>query len=979
MHQHIHAKPTCGFRSLPRFSLVLIILMLFAAALPAQPVREDDDFAYIVELYYSGDAYLDEVSAELEVFGNRYPDSNYSQYILYLKGNIALKRGEYDLSSNIYKDLLQQELHPDILADIQLNYAITNYYRSDYPKCLKLLDELERFAVHPWYLYQVNVWRGRIKARQELWFSAAEEYQKALAVNVAEVRFDYFQTLLALEREDQVTAILDTLSASSSDYMQFHGAWLDQLLSEGRYTEFEEHAAALDSLHSSSSVLTLLRTRKALELGESLDTKIWLELQTEPSDLATFYRALLLKQNGYIGPADSLFKSLLHSPEGDIAVQAYLERLKGLRKTDPASATNQLEKFMEDPRFRCGDTHFLLGEFKMADGEYLGALHNFIEATNFRLDVPTAERVQILAARCYYEIGQPELSSEACNRYLNNYPDGRYRDLALFFIAKSQTLPENARLARLNYEKLLREHPDSAWAIEARFELSELHFLASEYPEAEALYQSLADSGTEHTGFKLRLAQTYFYQDKYAEASQIISSDLDPSTDFEAALLQGGISFSQKDYENALDTFTMAGDLAITPSQKTEALSYQAYTLYYLKRYAEASKLFQDLSRDSLNADIYLYQAAKAAAAGRNWVRALELYDRWLDEFPESDYFLSVLADIANTNFNLGRYSESLTDWLNILKRFTNNTYVEDADRPLLAEVFTGIETCSRKLRGTEHIDTIANMIDSFKSDYIKFELEYILVKLYADAELWEDLLREASQFRASLGLPRQRQNEFDQLLLQSLIKLNRLEEADSLATMIQEEDPSRGVLVQWAELAELNGKPEIALERYQRAYAISPDADVWLRMVELSAANNWPEFDTIWKSGSQFQADHPQTQLLRVEYFFHTGSLADAKALADSLLDSQTNPWIRAGAEIWLGRISLEQGDYHSARRGFQKIRLLYQDFPEVHSEACHYYIISLVKLGETHEARLALTEYRHLFSDVQADEIEALLNNGR
>lgn len=980
MCQPTSSRPRpAGTSSLTRLSLILIVLMLLGAALQAQPVREDDDFAYIVELYYSGDAYLDEVSAELEAFSNRYPDSSYGQYIRYLQGNIALKRGEYDLSGLIYADLLQQDLHPDIWADIQLNYAITSYYRGDHTRCLKLLDELERAAVHPWYLYQVNVWRGRTKALQELWFSAAEEYRKALAYNGAEVRFDYFQTLLALEREDQVTAILDTLSIGAPDYLQFHGAWLDQLLSDGRYAEFEGHAATLDSLAAAAPVLALLRTRKALELGESPNDKTWLELQAAPSDLATYYRALLMQRNGYLSRSDSLFKTLLRSPEGDLAVQAYLERLKILRMTDPTSAISQLESFMEDPRFRRGDTHYWLAEFKMAEGDHLGALQNFIEATNYRLDHPTAERAQILAARCYYEIGQPELCADACNRYLNKYPDGSYRDLALFFMARSQVLPDAARLARLNYEKLLREHPGSAWAAEARFALAELHFMASEYSAAEELYQSLAASGADFPGLRLRLAQTYYYQDNYAEASHILASGLDPSTDFEAALLQAGISFSQKDFTAALDTFTQAGNLAATPAQKTEAISYQAYTLFYLKRYSEASELFVELSRDSLNADIYLYQAAKAAAAGRNWVRALELYDRWLDEFPGSDRFLNVLADIANTNFNLGRYSESLADWLNILRRFTGNTYVEDEDRPLLAEVFTGIETSSRKLNGDEHIDEIYAMIDSFNSDYIKFELEYILVKLYADAELWEELLLEASRFRSSLELPRQRQNEFDQLLLQSLIQLNRLEEADSLATRIQAEDPSRGVLVSWAELAELNGSPELALERYQRAYAISPDADLWLRMVELSAANGWLEFEQIWENGREFQADHPQTLLRRVGYFFHNSRFMEARTLADSLLDSQTNPWIRAVAETWLGRISLEEGDFQSARRGFQRIRLLYMDFPEIHAEACYYYIVSLAKLGELQEARLALIEYRHLLSGQQVTQIESLLNDGR
>ncbi len=963
---------------LPRFCLLLIGLLLLGSILSAQSVREDEDFAYIVELYYSDSALLDEVSAEIESFANRYPDSSYSLYIQYLRANIALQTGDYSLSGEIYQSLLDQELHPDILPDVYLNHAIANYYLGDYPRALALLADLEHTAVHPWYLYQVNVWRGRVKALQELWFSAAEEYQKALAYDPSEVRFDYFLVLLALEREEQATAILDTLSAEAPDYMRFQGAWLDQLLSEGRYSEFESQAASLDSLAAAAPALALLRTRKALELGESPDDKTWLELQAAPSDLATYYRALLMQRNGYISVADSLFKSLLDSPEGDLAVMAYLERLKSLRMTDPASAIDQLESFMEEPRFRRGDTHYWLAEFKMAEGEYLGALRNFIEATNYRLDHPTAERIQILSARCYFEIGQPELCADACNRYLNKYPAGCYRDMALYYSGKSQATLNDARLAKLNFEKLLREHPDSPWSREARFELAEMYFQASEYADAEVLYQSLVDSGESHPGLHLRLAQTLYYQAKYQQASQVLNSYLDPTEDFEAALLQAGISFSQKDFETALDVFIRADSLATTSNQKTEALSYRAYTLFYLARFNEASNLFLELSSDSLNADIYLYQAAKSAASGKNWVRALELYDLWLQQFPESEYFLNVLGDIANTNFNLGRYSESLTDWLNVLRRFTGNTFVSEEELPLLAEVFTGIETSARKLPGSEHIEEIAGMIDTFNSDYIKFELQFILVKLYANAELWDAILREATQFRASLNLPEDRKNEFDQLLLRSLIKLNRLEEADSLATRIQAVDPSREILVQWAELAQQSGNPELALQRYQRAFALAPDADVWLRMVELSSALGWLEFESIWESGEAFRQDHPASQLQRIGYLHHTGDFSAAKALADSLLDTQTNPWIRAGAEFWLGRISFDDGDYDAARRSFQRVRLLYYDFPDIYAESSYYYILSLVGLGELQEARLALAEYRHLFSEEQIGSIQTRLENG-
>ncbi len=962
-----------------RIGLALTCFLLLGSALSAQSMREDEDFAYIVELYYGSDAYLDEVSAELAVFSNRYPDSSYNQYIQYLQGNIALKRGEFKLSGLIYHELLEQDLHPDILADIYLNYAIANYYLGDYSLSLNLLGDLQQTAVHPWYLYQVNVWRGRIKAMQELWLSAAEEYQQALAYDPQEVLYDYFQVLLALEREEQALAILNNLPAESPDYIQYHGSWLDQLLSEGRYADFDDHVADMDSLYAAAPELTLLKVRKALDMEDYPAAKTLLQELTAPSDLAAYYRAILLNEDGYPDEADQLFKSLLHSQSGDLAVLSYLERLKILHTSDPVSATRQLERFLEDPLAKRGDAYHLLGQFKFASEDYPSALSKFIEAANFPLGQPMEEMNQIFSARCYYNIGQYELCADLCNRYLNKYPAGLYRDLAFYYNAKSQPLPENAKLARLNYERMLREHPDSPWADEARFDLAELYFQASEYAAAEALYKSVVATGNNFPSVYLRLAQTYYYQDKYDEASQILSSVLDPTADFEAALLQAGITFSQKDFAQALELFSRAENLGSTPIQKTEALSYRAYTLFYLKRFTEASDLFQELSRDSLNAEIYLYQAAKSAASGRNWIRALELYDRWLDEFTESGYYLNVLADIANTNFNLGRYSESLSDWLNILRRFTASTYVEEEDRPLLSEVFTGIETSSRKLRGVEHIDEIAMLIDTFKSDYIKFELEFILVKLYANSELWEDLLREATQFRQSLNLPSERQNEFDQLLLRSLIKLNRLEEADSLASQIHTVNPNREILVQWAELAALNGNPELALERYQRAYAISQDADVWLKMLDLSTESGWQDFAIIWSSGSQFQESYPETQLHRIGYLFDQAKFTEATALADSLLDTQANPWIRARAEIWLGRIQISEGDYQAARRSFQKIRLLYYDFPDIYSETCYYYILSLVNLDEVQEARLALIEYQQILSEKQISALQTLLENRR
>ncbi len=959
--------------------LMLAGLCLMGSLLAGQSAREDDDFAYIRELYYREGDNLNEVEAELDSFSNRYPNSEYGQYVRYLRGNIALRRGDFEQSSGIYRELLEQELHPDVLPDVYLNYAISNYYLQDLAMGLSLLKDLEEVATHPWYLYQVNVWRGRIKAMQELWLSAEDEYRKALDYDPREVLFDYFQALLALQKDDEAQAILDTLSVASPDHGKYHGAWLDQLLTEAQYDAFDEYISGLDSLVTSTPPFILLRIRKELDQENYAAARALLPKLTTTSETATYYRAVLLHHDGFSTEADALFRSLLSSREGDLAMLSYLERLKILHNTDPGSATRQLEKYLESPRARRGDAFNLLGQFRFAAGDHQQALSHFIEASNYLLTRPTEELNQILSARCCYNLGQYELCSGICNRYLNNHPKGRYRDVALYYAGKSSVSPDDARIARLNYEKLLREHPDSPWVPLAGPELAEVYFTAAEYPQAEELYLSILSAGKGDPALYLRLAQTYYYQDKYAEAGDVLNNYLDPEADFEAALLKASIAFSGKDFHGALESYTRAENLAETSDQKNEALSYRAYTLYYLKRYDEASDLFLALSQGSHNADIYLYQAAKSAAAGKNWVRALEIHDRWLDEFPDSEYYLSVLADIANINFNLGRFSESLNDWLNILRRFTAVTFVSEEELPLLAEVFTGIETSSRKLRGSEHIDLIAGMIDTFKSDYIKFELEYILVKLYANAELWEDLLLEASQLRASFALPRQRQNEFDGLLLRSLIMLNRMDEADSLASQIMATDPSKEILIQWAELAELNGDEDLALDRYQRAFELHSEADVWLRLVELSAGSGWRDFDSIWTLGSEFQADYPLTQLSQIGYLFDYGRVTEAKAVADSLLDTQTDPRVRAGAETWLGRILFTEGDYDNARRSFNKIRLLYQDLPDVQSEACYYLILSLAKLGETLEARLALDEFSHLLDEKQSQDILMMLENRR
>lgn len=963
-----------------RSILCLLALVFCLATLGAQSIREQEQFTYILELYDSSGQYLQELSTEIEAFRSQYPNSTYNTQLDYLRANIALQQGNYPLCLELYPRLLDSNLHPDILGDVYLNYAIALYYTADYPLALEQLATLGKSIDQPYYNYQAHVWRGRIHAVQGHYLSAENELLLALKQDTIELRYEYFLILLKLERDEAAQALLDSLAADTPALADFHYAWLEYLLSAGDYQQFDAFLAEQYPGEAPMSAdLALLRVRKALELENFSQAKSVLDNISITSDTRDYYRALLLKQQGDPGAADSLFKKLLSSPEADLSFFSYLERLKILFDRDPVSATLQLFNYIQTANPQRGEPYHQLGFFLLQQGNYAGAIHQFFLAEDYDLPAAIADRNSDLSAEAYFRLGEYPLAKDAYNSYLNQFPQGRYRDKALYHLGLIHFLEVDYRLATTYFETLMREYPQSAWVDEARFHLAEMRFFASDYTAAAALYQSIALSARNYPVVLQRLAQSYYYLERYPEALHTLGGIPDSLRNFDTTVLLAGIKFSQKDYAAALADYKQAENLAQNPPQKTEAISYEAYTLYYLKRFQEASSLFYQLSRDSLNADIYLYQAAKSAAQGKAWQRALDLYDSFLDTYPDSPYFLAVLAEIANTQYNLGNYESALQDWINLLRRFTAKTSVSSEDQALLTEVFTGIEICSRRLDDTEHISQILELIDTFQSDYIKFELEYIVVKLYANAELWAELLTEATQLRSSLNLQDKRRNDLELLMAQSLIGLDQYAQADTLLGSVYASTGSRESLLQWAELAALTGDNELALQRYLDAWKQAPDPLVWLKMLDLSVQNKYLRFPELWSLGSKYRDQQPQSRLQYLRFLFDTGDRDTALAEADSILNTEINPWLRAQTELIAGRIAFERADYASALRTFHKIRLLHQEFPDVLTTANYYYILCLINSDARQEAELALSEVRATLNAEQIATLESLLSGQR
>lgn len=963
-------------KSLILISTLIVFMACVFSQISAQSIREQENFDYILALYNREGAYLQEAKAEIDSFRSQYPNSVYSVYLDYLRGNIALKQGEYQLCLELYPTLLEQALHPDILADIHLNYSIALYYSGVLGTSLRQLECLEKSTDQVFYQQQTHLWRGRILALQGHYRSAEQELASSLDLDPVEGRYDYFITLLNQDKEEEAAALLTALPEQARDREAYHLAWMQYLLNKGDYIEFNEfwnsHYALANTPNPDA---VLLKVRESLEQGNFPLADSLLGSIVSASDYCSFYRATVLRWRGETLAADSLFKNLLHSPEPDLGHYAYLERLKILYERDPQSAIMQLQSYISSGSVQDGMQHHILGFFHYQSKNYLEAVRSFLQADDFDLPADIAAANTYLLSEAYFYLDEFSLSQETANRYLNRFVSGKARDKAYYRLGLIHFVRNEYKLADQYFSSLLQEHPDSPLRDEARFYMAEIRFFASQYDQAARYYEMIALSDKNYPVVLQRLAQTYYFQDRYAEAEHLLQAIPDSLTTFDSTVLQAGIRFSGKKYPEALEIYRKAETMATSNFQKTEAISYQAYTLFYLKRFQEASDIFYQLSRDSLNADIYLYQAAKSAAQGKEWKRALDLYESFLDAFPASGLFLQVMADIANTQYNLGNYESALTDYLNILRRFSRASSFNEEELALLREVFTGLELAARRSGDPDDVDQISAMLDVVHSDYLKFELEYLLVKLYANSQLWDDLLQEAVRLRDSLGLQDPRRQDLELMMAQSLIELDRYAQADSLLGMIQASSTNRESLLKWADLASLTGNGELAMQRYLQAWELQSEAALWLKMLDLSEKMDYLRFEELWDLGSTYLESHPQARLHRINHLLFQKNHPAAQAEANLILDTQIDPWLRAQAEFILGRIAYENGDFASALSSFRKVRLIHADYPELVQNSNFYYILCLIKTGARQEAVLSLAELRETLKQEQLQSIDIML----
>ena len=952
-----------------KYCLILILLMS-ASLLAGQSQREQRDYDYIYDLYNRQND--SEALLEIGQFITRYPQSTLFTSIRFMQAEILYYQGQFDASSRIYEELRYLDMEPEIKAELLYHYGISNYYLRDYNKALELFQVVSSEYDFDTYKVDSAIWMARIFSEGGQYYSAERNFTLALAAYTenVELKLELYSVYLSLNKTQEAEAILSGIDQSSPKFPLFLETLLSYYLNNELYQEFD---AALRTYNvdpeQSRDQLRILIVRRLLLENWFSEAGHYLDNIAEPTDQSRYYDAILLKAQNNTTEADSIFGLLVRSTDSDIALLSYLERLKILFATSPQQAIVQLQAFLETNQGSeyLGELNYLLGYFYYQKSDYLPAIRHFSRSRNYEMNRYQADRIDAMTAECWFRLQRLEQAEERFNRYLNLYPQGLYRDRAWFNLGVVAFQKLDYNQSRIYFRNLATRHPNSALMQEARYYLAELDFYQANYNLAIQAYRSLLSQHPSDEGLMLRIAQSHFYNQNFSEALALADSISTPSYDLH--LLKANCHFSLRSYALSLENFQAAYHLTEEPLKKKEAQSYVALTLYQMGRFTEASALYLQLSGEEANPDTYLFLAAKSAMQSGSERQAKELYERFLNLYPNSTHIQDAMADLATMDYNAGRFTESFTGWLNLLRRYNTKTGFTISERQTLRTTFTGIELCLNRSGSNDMAEALVEEIDRYNSDYIKFELQYILVKNYASRSLWQELLREAESIRQAADSSQKSQIEL--LMAESLINLNQYSAADSLLAGVFSATGSNDALLKRAEINLLEGNTQEALDLYLSSYQSTRNADAWVKVLECAELMEYQNYPDYLALGREYLLSQTQAVLIHLRYLLASTAYDELKSFADQVLDGEYSNYIHARAYLSIAEADYALADYQNSIRTQNRIKFLFPDIVDVQARVAYLNVYSLLRSGAVTEAQMSFWENRQSFTDEQIEEL--------
>jgi len=952
---------------------------------------EDNDLVFIINLYEHKQYNL--AKKQIAFFEKEYQNSTHANTITFMRAKIAFFEKDYDLADSLYTIVLNEVTDNEVLFEALINKAEIHYEWKNHITALGFLESSERVTNEPDKKYQIELLRGKIQLAMFNPLAAQKSFEKALSFkrNDPLATYELLKSYLSANDIEKARNLAITLMGQP-DAARVHSSsinkWIDYLISMEEYEEALDVENYLLNDYNDSIRLRLAKVNYLLKNY----SKAW-EILSETSSHSAFrsyLSALLYVEQGKESKADSIFTELskgqysavdvLPDSNEDLAVMSWLERIKILYKTNPDVALNNLRSFLSGlgPVDSEPNVLYVYGSLLFKNHNYQEAINALLKVRSMAITPELNHNVYAMLGDIWFNAKIPDNAKQAYNNYLNLFPKGKFRTHALYNIALINFEQKEYAEAVSQLNVIIQNEDDAEIIEKSRYLLAEINFFQSNYNKAIEQYLGVEAKYIDQVVIDYRIAQCLYYMENYQAAAEYIPKLLKESENaFQIMILQGNIYFNLKQYDNALNVYNKALNHAKDEFDYQEVNSYIALTLYRLRRFTEATALYLRLSQEEETPQAYLIMAAKASYHAREYQQALILFKQYVAENPDSDNYNYALANIGSIYYNLGEHSKAVSTWINLLKRYQTNKFFTEDEQVILSSVFSGMLYSLRLNPDQKALDEINQMAEDFQSEYIKFELQYLLLKIYFGSEQWTDIIEMADKLRTEF--PNKENNEIRRYVAASLSKLDRVAEADSVYQQIFTLEPNPEILTEWAELELQAQKYNDAVLKLDQALSLDISELRFVKLLQTVFDYVPDSLDVYWnKWNGSFNPVPDKAQYLWMFWNYMQNQWTLAEQIANSLLLNQDYQ-IRSRAQFVMAASQYYQKNYDKAILELYKTIYLYPESDELVLDSKRLIIYSYIASNQFEEARKVYNEIRDYLTQTEQNEFTDKLNAGQ
>lgn len=970
--------------------LILLILLTFCSSIIAVNNAEDD--LYFVISLYENQQY-DLARQQISMFEQTYQNSAYAVDLIFLKANIAFAQARYNESDSLYTILLKNAIEPPMQSEAWINQAKIKFIARDYPATLRLLSQAEIVTDDDTGLFSIRLLSGQTHFKLQDYPAAQIELLAALTLKPfdPDACRELAELYKAMDDRTTGTAFFTSLiqdSHFSQDYAKHLNLWLDYLLENAAYPELDTLEMLLKPKVNAVAPSTRLRFIRKKYLQKDYETALeQLASVVGFSSVCRYITAQIYTEQGKYSQADSLFLTLVNPDSAtsaemslynnNLPLLAWLEHIKILYRNSPETALSYLDSFLQHNQENAlyPDAMYIYGNLLYQSKLYNQAVNVLIKLKELPISPLAMQNAQICLGDIWFYARLYDQAGFAYNRYLNLFPDGKYRAYATYCIALIEFELKDYPQSAMMIKSLLSLPQSEPYRQKALFMLAEMDFFRADYPAALTAYQSLNNQypGNQETLF--RIAQTLFFSADYLTAADFVERITADSTNaYQILLLSGNIHFSLKQYAKAISAYDQALSYTTDEIDKTEVNSYKALALYRHGSFAEASRLYLQLSSEPESPEAYLLMAAKGAYHAKQYQHAISLFTQFISQYPTSPMCQNAGANIGNIWYNLGSFDKAVDAFIIVLQRYIPNTSFNNDEQQILTGVFANLQWCLKQAPRPAVLDSLNTMISSFQSEYIKFELQYLLLKIYYGSGEWDDVLTMADELRSQF--PQRENNEIKRLVAGSLVKINRYVDADSLYQNIYHIEPTAIVLSEWAELDIQQGNLVTALDKYERALAMETTPERFIFLFTFLNDFLPDSLNVYWAKWQNKLSPVPDTaKLIWLKWNQQHALWADCLTIARGM-DESTQQNIRAEVQSIHALALYHTGDYSSALVELLKTIYLYADYPEIVLTMQHTLVKTYLALNLPADALRYYNQISNQLDALDKDELSKLLN---